>query len=55
MGIKKPISYEWKCFDCEKISHCWYFKWVNLFNSTFINPNRIIVECKHYEREGNEK
>jgi len=55
MGIKKPVSYEWKCFDCDNITKCFYFKWVNLFNSTWINPNRIIVECKHYTREGNEK
>jgi hypothetical protein len=46
---------KWICLDCLKLHKCKYFKWVNLINGLFTNPNRVIVDCKHYERELSEK
>jgi hypothetical protein len=46
---------KWICSDCSKILNCKYFKWTNMINKLYTNPNRIIVECKHYDIELNEK
>lgn len=46
---------KWVCYDCSKIINCKYFKWVNIINGFYTNPNRVITECKHYDRERPEK
>jgi hypothetical protein len=46
---------KWVCSDCSKILNCRYLKWTERINKLYTNPNRIIVECKHYEREVLEK
>lgn len=44
------LDSKWICSDCNRIINCWYYKWVMRINRIYTNPNRIIVECKHYKR-----
>jgi len=46
---------KWICSDCDKVTKCFYLKWINILNSIVVNSNRVIVECKHYVRETPEK